>query len=434
MAKKTMADMVPRRIKKNTRHTESIIPKKIEKQEIKKIDERFERLTAHHSNGIHSQNYKKQSHKTMWFVALISLLAVFFAVSSNFSSAKVTLVPKSQIITIDTLLGAVKGTTNGAEIPFEIVTMNGSESTTISGATQKELKLPARGQVVLYNTYSTSPQKLSIDTRLEGSNGKIYKTEREIVIPGMNGAAPGSVEVGVYGFEPGEDYNSGPLDFKIFGFKGTSKYNKFYARSVGDIAGGMSGSFFVVSEEEKNTVSVKLSSALKEKLTKKVLEQVPNDYVLFPGALIYKEVASNIGIAQKQEVTPVTVNGSVYGFLFKKSDLTKYLASTYIKEYAGESVSVTSFEGLVFTFGNQENLSPDIKTFTFKLTGTATLVYDIDIETLTKDLISREKNQFKNILAENKNIDSAELVLRPVWRTKLPEKMSLIKIDIKMPK
>ena len=42
---------------------------------------------------------------------------------------------------------------------------------------------------------------------------------------------PGSVEVGIYGSSAGPEYNSIPIDFKIFGFKNTPKYAKIYARS-----------------------------------------------------------------------------------------------------------------------------------------------------------------------------------------------------------
>lgn len=188
---------------------------------------------------------------------------------------------------------ASRGSVDGPDLSFEIVSMEGSENTKITATTQKEMKTAARGQVIIYNKYSASPQKLSVDTRLEGSNGKIYKTDKEVVIPGMTGDTPGFIKVGVYGYEPGEAYNSGPLDFKVFGFRGTGKYDKFYARSEGDITGGMSGNFYVVSDEEKAKVSSGLALTLKDNLTKKVLEQVPEDYLLFKDSLVFREGKSD---------------------------------------------------------------------------------------------------------------------------------------------
>ena len=431
MAKKTMSDMVPRKRVAPPKHTTpksfgDALPKKIERQEIKKIEERFEKLQHHTSH--HKTRHGSQ--KTLWFVALISMLVLFLALSTNFSSAKVTVTPKRQTFTVDELMNAERGSKNNTTIPFELVSMEGSESTTIEGSEMKELKVPARGQVVIYNTYSTAPQKLSIDTRLEGSNGKIYKTDKEVVVPGMVGTTPGSVRVGVYGFEPGDAYNTGPLDFKVFGFRGTAKYSKFYARSEGDITGGMTGSFYVVPETEKMRIESELHQTLEAKLRNKIIEQVPEEYVLFKDALIYKPGISQVSTAQKEEVAPVSVRGVVYGFLFKRTDIVNHIATLTIKDYAGVPVFVPGIENLTFTFGNKENLAPEVTNFNFKLSGTGDVVYKLDDLDIAKQLLGRQKSEFKNILAENTHIDSAELVLRPMWQNSLPEKLSRIKITI----
>ncbi len=375
-----------------------------------------------------------KGHKSLWFVALFAVLALFLAVSSNFSSAKVTITPKSIDFKIDELMSATRGSLEGPELSFELVSMEGTENTTVVGSVQKDMKTEARGKVIIYNKHSASPQKLSIDTRLEGSNGKIYKTDREIVVPGMVGETPGSIEVGIHGFAPGEEYNSGALDFKIFGFRGTSKYDKFYARSVGDITGGMTGKFYVIPDEEKAKIASDLNSTLKGNLTKKVLEQVPADYILFKDSLVFKDGVSNVSSAQKEESASVSTSGSVFGFLFKESVLVKRLAKVAIPEYDGEEVFIPELKDFILTFGNKDSLSVDTQNLNFKLAGSGQVVYRIDENKIASELLGREKDKFKQILAENKNIESAELVLRPVWRNKLPDKIKRIKIIVNYPK
>jgi len=415
-----------------------------EKQESDKIDERLNKLhllkkkvveeprmvAERNSFEEEAPREPHKSRKTLWFVALCSILVLFLALSSNFSSAKVTITPKTKDFKLEELLSAVRGSVEGPELSYEIVSMEGSESTNITATTQKEMKTPARGQVLIYNKYGASPQKLSIDTRLEGSNGKIYKTEKEVVVPGMTGDTPGFIKVGIYGYEPGEAYNSGPLDFKVFGFRGTGKYDKFYARSEGDITGGMSGKFYVVSEEEKMKVSSGLTMTLKDNLTKKVLEQVPEDYLLFKNSLIFKEGSSNVSATQKEESAPVSVTGSVFGFLFKESDLVKKVAKIAVPDYNGEEIFIPELQNFILTFGNKDALSVDTKNINFRLAGTGKVVYKINEEEVAGQLLGRKKDEFKRILAENKNIESAELVLRPVWRSKLPDKLNRIKIII----
>lgn len=412
-----------------------------------KIDERFNKLHLLNKKtpvgivqtDIQRNSFEKvgktptKNHKSLWFVALFAVLALFLALSSNFSSAKVTITPKSKDFKLEELLNATRGSVEGPELSFEIVSMEGSENTIVVATTQKEMKTAARGQVFIYNKYSAAPQKLSVDTRLEGSNGKIYKTDKEVVVPGMNGDVPGSVEVGVYGFEPGEIYNSGPLDFKIFGFRGTGKYDKFYARSVGDIVGGMSGKFYVISEEQKMKVSSDLSLTLKDNLTKKVLEQVPEDYILFEDALIFKEGSSNVSATQKEESAPISVTGSVFGFLFKESALVSKLAKIAITDYDGTEVFIPELNNFNIIFGNKEDLSVDTKNLNFKLAGSGKIVYRIAETDIASQLLGRKKEDFKRILAENKNIENAELILRPLWRTKLPDKLNRIKVIVNYP-
>ena len=191
---------------------------------------------------------------------IISLLAVsmvffLFALSYLFSEAKITVNPKIQDIILDENLSAHKDGFADS-LSFDLVVISGEENKMMQGSGEKEVSKKAEGIVVLYNAFSASSQLLSIDTRLEGSNGKMYKTFTKTVIPGLaKDGKPGSVEVKVFGAEAGADYNSGPLDFEIFGFKNTPKYSKFYGRSKGEITGGFVGMLPVVSENEKVTTT-----------------------------------------------------------------------------------------------------------------------------------------------------------------------------------
>ena len=80
---------------------------------------------------------------------------------------------------------------------------------------------------------------------------------------------PGSVEVGIYGSSAGPEYNSIPIDFKIFGFKNTPKYAKIYARSKGAITGGFQGKFPVISDDEKASVINELKDCSTKKTFRK---------------------------------------------------------------------------------------------------------------------------------------------------------------------
>ena len=49
---------------------------------------------------------------------------------------------------------------------------------------EKELNEKARGSLTVYNEYSSSPQTLVATTRFESPEGKIFRIEKNIVVPG----------------------------------------------------------------------------------------------------------------------------------------------------------------------------------------------------------------------------------------------------------
>ena len=169
----------------------------------------------------------KRPRYRIYFVALISVVFLLFALSFLFSGAKVTVVPKIKEISLNENLSAIKDSSVPG-LSFDLAVISGEENKIIQGGEEKDVSIKAVGIVLIYNSYSSSSQALDIDTRLEGSNGKIYKTNKRITVPGITkDGKPGSVAVNIYAAEAGEEYNSSPLDFEIFGFKGTPKYSKF---------------------------------------------------------------------------------------------------------------------------------------------------------------------------------------------------------------
>lgn len=372
-----------------------------------------------------------KSNYGLWFVAFISVLFLFFALSYLFSKAHITIEPKSVDLTLSENLSASKE--GGANLlAFDLMSISGEETRVVGGGEEKEVSKEAKGVVIIYNAFSSASQALDINTRLEGSNGKIYKTDERIVVPGMKNSIPGSVEVGIHGSSGGSEYNSEPLDFKIFGFKGTSKYEKFYARSKDTITGGMQGKFFVVSDDDKNKTLNELKVTLQAKLFQKASDQIPTGFVLFKDAGFLKidNDFLNTGSAQGPEV-PITIKGTFYGFIFDEKKLTEILTKKILPNYDGSSVHISNIKDLNFSLANKETISfKDADSIYFKLSGNPKIVWDVDVEKLTKDVLGKKKKDFSTILLEYPNINSANLVIQPIWRGSFPKQAEDIKISI----
>lgn len=374
---------------------------------------------------------------TLWFVALAAVVFFLFALSYLFSKAEVLISPKIQNVVLNQNLFASLDGPIG-DLSFDLVVIPGEETKIVKAMEEKEISQKAKGIVLIYNTFSSASQALNIDTRLEGSNGKMYKTETKTIVPGMaKDGTPGSVEVKIYASVAGEEYNSAPLDFKIFGFKGTTKYTKFYARSKGDIAGGFKGKSNVPSLEDKTTAISELKEALQAKLLQKATDQIPSGFILFKNAtfLDINDVKDS-ELLSPNDTLPIKLQGTFYGFLFKEKELTQKIVEKAVEKYDQSEVYISNIQDLTFSLGRAgSSLASfkDLKNVNFNLSGPTKVVWKFDVEKLRAELLGTSKKNFYQILSQYPNINSADLSLSPIWKRSLPNKIEDIKILVDYP-
>jgi hypothetical protein len=375
---------------------------------------------------------------TLWFVAFLSLLFFAFAASFLFSSAAVTVTPRTETLPLQETFSANSEPISGG-LFFDLVVISGEEKKNIAATEEKEVALRSTGTAIIINSWSTSAQKLSIDTRLEGSNGKLYKTKTAITVPGMSSdGTAGSVEVEIYGAEPGEEYNSGPIDFQIVGFKGTPKYDKFQVRTKPgtEIKGGFRGMAAVVSDEEKLAAGTELRSLLREELTTKASEQTPPGFILFKDAVFLDAADRDLDTAYNTDKSiTLTQKGTLYGLLFNEQRLTTKIAEGSVDDYDGSEVYISNMDDLEFRLA-EDNTVPfsELKNATFNLSGSAEMVWKIDERKFVHSLLGQAKEDFTDILAQYPNIESAVLKVTPPWRSSIPENKEEVKIIVKYPK
>ncbi|HEY4494152.1 MAG TPA: hypothetical protein VJB95_01850 [Candidatus Paceibacterota bacterium] len=369
----------------------------------------------------------------LWFIAVAAIIFFLFALSFLFSKAVITITPKSVEVVLNENLSANKDTSSGP-LSFDLAVISGEEVKEIDAALEKEVSTKATGRVIIYNAFSAASQILSIDTRLEGSNGKIYKTDKRIIVPGMaKNGTPGKIEVGIYGSVGGTEYNSAPLDFKILGFKGTAKYEKIYARSKGEITGGFKGFVAEVSEEEKSGTISALKTALKAKLLKKITDQTPGGFILFKDAVFLESDEGSVG-ASSGGKAPITVKGTLYALLFDEAKLAKKIATIKIADYDGSDVFLPHMQDLKFILANKENISfAEAKSIDFNLSGKDKIVYKFDRDKFIAEIAGKQKKDFNMTLSKYKNVQSASSVIRPFWRASFPSKIENIEVVVNYP-
>jgi len=67
------------------------------------------------------------------------------------------------------------------------------------------------------------------------------------------------------------------------------------------------------------------------------------------------------------------------------------------------------------------------------LAGPLEIVWKVDGDKLAADMLGQPQKSFNDILSKYPNIDSAQLVLRPFWKTSLPSKLTEIKVIVNYP-
>lgn len=375
----------------------------------------------------------------LWFIAALCVLALFFGISILFSKATVTITPRTEKINFDNESFVAKLNSSGdTDLAFEVLSVKQTAFEIVSATEEKEVSQKASGKIVIYNNYSTAPQRLINNTRFEATNGKIYRINSSVVVPGTTKVAgkivPGSIEALVYADQPGDEYNMKVADlagdFKIPGFKGDVRYNSFYTRLKEDITGGLIGKQRIVSDELRKSTETVIKDKLKEQLLKELYAVKPENYLIFKDA--YSVVYTNLpDTAVDTNKAKINIEASLNGIVFNNLKLTKYLANKKMANYDGLPAELIPTDNLitVFTGADTTGLWKN-STLQVKFTGDAIVKWVYDREAIKKDLAGKKEADLNNLLVKYKNsVKSIQVVFRPIWTRYFPDDLNKIKIQ-----
>lgn len=376
----------------------------------------------------------RRSRGFIWAIVVLALLVLFVAVSYAFEGATVTVTPKEKTATLDNSFTAEKDAVETG-LPFEVVALSGEESKTFTGTEKRTANDKATGTVVIYNEFSTAAQPLLIETRLETKDGKIFKTDKAVKVPGYttkgNEIVPGSIEVGIHADVPGPSYNIKASDFTILGFKGSPKYTKIYARSKTATSGGATGELYTLTAEEKTKAKSELIDALKDKLMKQAVSQIPEGFVYYPGGVVYDIDESSLSFEGESSTVTGTAKGKISIILFDQKKLTSAIAKAAVSQYDGLPVTIPELRDINMSLKTLSIDPTTAKQIPFKMEGDVHIVWDVDGSQLAEDLAGKDKNtEARGILESWKGIDTAEILIRPFWKHSLPSKSADINVTV----
>lgn len=395
---------------------DDIVRKEIETSEIKKVvvarkDER--------KNAKKFFNFK--------FIAVsIAIISVLLISLNFFSSVLINIVPREKTLEIENSYkaGPGTGTINLEKFVFSEKAFEIRPTSQI-----KNIQKKASGEIIIYNGFSSEPQVFIANTRFESTDGKIYRIDKKITIPGAKILAgkiePSSIEAVVFADKAGEEYNIGLTQFTVPGLKDTPKYRGFYAKSKTEMKGGFSGTAKIAAKEDFDALKEKILSRLEKTFEEKIGKNIPPSFLKSLSAkklAIVKETFEP-QIGEPGEFAQLEIESELTAFgVLKKEIEDSLVVSNFGKEFKNK-MKISNPDQLSAT---ARNINFEKGEFDLLIKGKAKFIWQIDQNKLKDELINRGNKKIEEIFSLHSEIKSAAIIFRPsFWRIfpKNPEKI-----------
>ena len=368
-----------------------------------------------------------------FLVVFVGIAIIGIALSLSYSKAVVTITPKVAHFDVNGTFTAKKNPT-GSELGYEVVTVSDELHEVLPATTGATVQVKAKGTAILYNNYGATAQTIVAGTRLSNSNGLIYRTLTTVSIPGKK-TAPGSIEVGIVADQAGANYNAALSDlkgdFKVVAYKGTPKYDGFYARLKTELAGGFSGNRMVIdSGTQKETVAA-MQASLKQSLFAKLRNSIPPGFILYEGAYTV-EYVNQEPVMKADNSADVGVKGTAYAAIFDGGGLIRFIAGKEIQKFPSDTYSVEGDADLSFNISNAKDFSAKSGTpMIFTLKGPLSITGTFSESKLKDELKGIELKASNAVFGKYTAISNAYALITPFWMRSFPNSSEKIILEYK---
>lgn len=300
-----------------------------------------------------------------------------------------------------------------------------------SGKTFKEEG--ARGIIRVYNEYSTQPQTLVANTRFVSEDGKVFRSQATVSVPGghMEGRrmVPGVLDVEVTASEPGEEYNIDPSKFSLPGLVGTPLYTKIYGESLGPMSGGAAREVSVVTEDDIASARATLTETLKAQAIENLLASVSFPWQVLSDSLeatVAKEDALvKPGAELDQFVYGAKVRATAVAFHKEKADaLTQHLLASYLGPNQAIDENTVSFEYSLSSFSREAAFIP------LDVEAAAHQYEKLDARALVSRMRGSSVSELGKLMQEYPFLAKASASLWPFWMSAMPKDAKRITVEL----
>ncbi len=368
----------------------------------------------------------------LWWVLGVALALGLAGIllSTVFAGASIVLYPKTQAITPPATIQAQPNAPTGV-LAYQTMSTTQSASTTATASGTQHITKTATGIVTIFNAYSTASQELVAKTRFAAPDGKIYRIQTGVTVPGATKKAggtltPGSTTASVVADASGPDYNRTQVThFTLPGFAGKAQYTKVYAQSQGAIAGGFAGEQAAISPADMTKAQATLQTQLGSAVAAAAKAQIPDGFLAVTGSLTfsYSDIAQSAGA---DNTVVLSQSASAVEAIFRTSELAAALAAQTTQGYAGEPVTFVDSSALIVSVPNGTKPTGPLS---LGLAGTPTLLWQFDIQAVQQALLGKPKSEFETIIKTfQPGVTRATATIRPFWQSTFPTEPSKLTV------
>ncbi|HPX94235.1 MAG TPA: hypothetical protein PLF30_01625 [Candidatus Moranbacteria bacterium] len=363
-------------------------------------------------------------------LSLAGVLAYLFI-----PSAKIIITPDNIENRININISGSESPGAESKIPIRVISNEESVSLEVEMQGKNVTGKKAEGSVTIYNEFSNAPQPLVATTRLETSDGKIFRIVKGVTVPGttlVDGEIkPGAIEVQVVADQPGSDFNIDPSEFTIPGFKDSPKYEKFYAKSTEAMTGGTSDENASgpakVTQADIDKAKEKVKKALEEKIAETIANELSEDEISLEDAREIEAAKISISARVGQVLSSFNCSGTAAfkAIVFSESDIKKAIE----KSVKGKDDSEYEWKAAKIEYAT---VQPDFEKniLELKIHGEVAATPVIDAEKIKHEILGKRAEQLGDILRKYSSIKNVNVEFQPVFISRVPQYSKRVNVEI----
>lgn len=394
------------------------------------------------TGGPEYEKYRDVSNRYIWWGSGIGfiLLCVVISLSTVFARLTITIMPQTEkldfediFISLDTAASRVLPSQK--TVPAELLEFSRTDAQEFEATGRRMVEEKSKGRVRIYNSFSSSSQRLVAQTRFVTDGGLLFRLSVAVTIPGAKieegKIVPEFFEAELVADASGEGSNiDGEVNLKIPGFQGTPKYAAFYAVALSGFHGGFKGEAQVVSAEDLKKAQEQVTKSVFEELKSEITQKIPPGFTLSEG--LREILITSIKAPElNSRLDRFSVEASAAGraFVFREEALAELLEALLVKESEKKS----------FISGSQKfsyrptNVNFDKGRADIAVNGNLKIKAEFSQEEIPKEVVGKKEGSIIEILKNHSEFASFRLSFFPSWRSSAPPDPTKIRIVVQEP-